>query len=135
MEFALWRTKHLKMHSKDYCTEYLKHGQPSKPVEEFEDRLKLYGPKALLMYSATTPGHITRLRAFEDMKDLLQKYLSRESVSNSKIVFGIEGSLKLPPMKHEPEVSDIIMDLNEKPETHQDERSITKLEANGSRIT
>jgi protein-ribulosamine 3-kinase len=62
MEFALWRTKHHQMHSKDYCIEYFKHGQPSEPVEEFEDRLKLYGLKALLMYSATTPGHITRSR-------------------------------------------------------------------------
>ena len=62
MEFALWRTKHHQMHSVDYCTEYFMHRKPSKPVEEFEDRLKFYGLKALLMYSATTPGHITRSR-------------------------------------------------------------------------
>lgn len=63
MEFALWRTKHYQMHSKDYCTEYSNiDGQPSEPIGEFEDRLKLYGLKALLMYSATTPRHITRSR-------------------------------------------------------------------------
>ena len=62
MELALWRSKHHQMHLKDYCKEYFKYGLCSEPIEEFEDRLKLYGLKALLMYSATTPGHITRSR-------------------------------------------------------------------------
>ena len=56
MEFALWRTKHHKMHLYDYCREYFKYKRPSEPVEDFDDRLRLYALKALLMYSATRPN-------------------------------------------------------------------------------
>jgi protein-ribulosamine 3-kinase len=62
MELALWRTKHHMMHTVDYCAEYHKLRKPSEPREELEDRLKLYGLKALLMYSASTYGHPTRTR-------------------------------------------------------------------------
>ena len=62
MEFVLWRTKHHRMHEKDYCGAYFAHHPPSEPAEEFEDRVLLYTLKPCLIYSSMNPGHITRKR-------------------------------------------------------------------------
>lgn len=91
MELAYWRTEHHKMNELDYCAEYSRHMPPSEPVLEQEDRLKLYGLKACLMYAATERDGQTRLkyiftpsslfprmtslrRALSDMNYLLRKY-------------------------------------------------------------
>lgn len=62
MELAYWRTKHHRMHQKDYCAAYFKHHPPCEPVEEFEDRVLLYTLKPCLIYSSMQPGHVTRQR-------------------------------------------------------------------------
>lgn len=82
MEFALWRTQHHRMHEKDYCGAYFKHRPPSEPEEEFEDRVLLYTLKPCLIYSSMNPGHVTRQRALETMKYLLQKYRPQEGSDN-----------------------------------------------------
>ncbi|KAK0711870.1 Fructosamine/Ketosamine-3-kinase, partial [Lasiosphaeris hirsuta] len=62
MELAYWRTKHHKMSSRDYCTEYFKHHGPSDPASEVDDRIRLYGVKACLMYGINEQGSKTKDR-------------------------------------------------------------------------
>jgi fructosamine-3-kinase len=62
MELAYWRTKHHRMHQRDYVGAYFKHRPPSQPAEEFEDRILLYTLKPCLVYSSMNPGHVTRQR-------------------------------------------------------------------------
>ena len=56
MELGIWRTDHHKINSKAYRTEYLRNYEASEPVEEWDDRNRLYSVKTQLMYSAHVPG-------------------------------------------------------------------------------
>ncbi|KFY75913.1 hypothetical protein V499_04189 [Pseudogymnoascus sp. VKM F-103] len=56
MEIGIWRVNHHKMKAKIYRQEYAKQFKRSDPVDEWDDRLKLYGVKTKLMYSAGVPG-------------------------------------------------------------------------------
>jgi protein-ribulosamine 3-kinase len=61
MELGMWRVEHHRMKIKAYRKEYVKHFKRSEPVEEWDDRLCLYGVKTKLMYSAAVPnGHAIR---------------------------------------------------------------------------
>ncbi len=61
MEIGMWTVAHHRMKAKVYRKEYFKHFKRSEPVEECEDRLRLYAVKTKLMYSATVPsGHAIR---------------------------------------------------------------------------
>jgi protein-ribulosamine 3-kinase len=62
VELTYWKTKHHNMNSLDYYTEYFKHIRPSEPVSEHEDRTKLYGIKACLMYAANERHHASRVK-------------------------------------------------------------------------
>ncbi|KAK3935390.1 Fructosamine kinase-domain-containing protein [Diplogelasinospora grovesii] len=79
VELTYWRTKHHKMSSLDYCAEYFKRIRPSEPASEVEDRIKLYGVKACLMYAANEGKYATRARALHDMNYLLRKYAPEHS--------------------------------------------------------
>ena len=61
MESAFWRCKtsqHLQ--AKVYITNYQKKFKPAEPVEEWEDRSRLYSLKYHLNYSAGHPGNVAR---------------------------------------------------------------------------
>ncbi|KAF2122812.1 Fructosamine kinase-domain-containing protein [Lophiotrema nucula] len=75
MELAYWTKKHHNMHRREYCKEYFRYFPPSDPVEEVEDRLRLYSLKPYLMYSAHARGHFTRDRALETMQYLITEYV------------------------------------------------------------
>lgn len=78
MEIGIWRVNHHKMKAKIYRQEYAKQFKKSDPVEEWDDRLKLYGVKTKLMYSAGVPGGTNiRQQLVEDLQDLIEKYGSK----------------------------------------------------------
>ncbi|KAI4215189.1 MAG: hypothetical protein LQ351_002504 [Letrouitia transgressa] len=77
MELGIWRTDHHRMKSKAYKIEYLRNFEASEPVDEWDDRNRLYSIKTQLMYSAHVPGSRVRNAAFENLKYLIQKYGSR----------------------------------------------------------
>ena len=52
MELAIWRTEHHEMKSKVYRREYFRLMPPSEPLEEWDDRNRLYCVKTKLMYSS-----------------------------------------------------------------------------------
>lgn len=56
MEIGIWRTEHHRMKSKAYKIEYLRNFGASEPVDEWDDRNRLYSIKTQLMYSAHVPG-------------------------------------------------------------------------------
>jgi hypothetical protein len=92
MELGIWRTEHHRMKAKAYRKEYLRNFPPSDPVDEWDDRNRLYCTKTKLMYSAHVPGSQSEasklfpftsnsyiailifLRALDDFKFLLEKY-------------------------------------------------------------
>ncbi|KAK4442046.1 Fructosamine kinase-domain-containing protein [Podospora aff. communis PSN243] len=82
MEFAYWKTQHHAMHENDYCSADSRHRPPSEPVNEFEDRIILYTLKPCLLFSSMHPGHITRQRALDNKKHLLQKYRPQDSLGS-----------------------------------------------------
>lgn len=56
MELGIWRTDHHRMKSKAYRIEYLRNFEASEPVDQWDDRNRLYSVKTQLMYSAHVPG-------------------------------------------------------------------------------
>lgn len=56
MEIGTWRVNHQEMKAKAYRQEYVRHFEKSEPVEEWDDRLKLYGVKKKLICSARVAG-------------------------------------------------------------------------------
>lgn len=60
MELGIWRTEHHRMKAKAYRKEYLRNFPPSEPVDEWDDRNRLYCTKTKLMYSAHVPGSQVR---------------------------------------------------------------------------
>ncbi|KFY14823.1 hypothetical protein V492_02389 [Pseudogymnoascus sp. VKM F-4246] len=80
MEIGIWRVDHHKMKDETYRNEYAKQFEKSEPAEEWDDRLKLYGVKTKLMYSAGVPGGTNiRRQALEDLQDLIEKYGGEQS--------------------------------------------------------
>ena len=61
MELGIWRTEHHRMKSKAYKVEYLRNFEASEPVDEWDDRNRLYSVKTQLMYSAHVPGTKVRI--------------------------------------------------------------------------
>jgi fructosamine-3-kinase len=76
-ELGIWRCEHHEMHGEEYRREYLRHFPPSEPVDEFDDRNRLYSVETLLINSAHFLGSVTRSRALEELKWLLNKYSNR----------------------------------------------------------
>ncbi|MCJ1477256.1 hypothetical protein MMC13_005927 [Lambiella insularis] len=79
MEIGMWRTEHHRMKAKAYKREYLRNMEPSEPIDEWDDRNRLYSDKTKLMYSAHVPGTQVRNQAFEDFNYLVEKYASKSS--------------------------------------------------------
>ncbi|KAI0602217.1 Fructosamine/Ketosamine-3-kinase [Biscogniauxia sp. FL1348] len=74
-EVGIWRCAHHKMNDKKYRSEYFKNFEPSEPVEEFDDRNRLYSVETLIINSAHFPGAKTRQLAVSELKYLVGKYL------------------------------------------------------------
>ena len=60
MELGMWRGEQVRFRSKAYMRQYLRNVGASEPVEEFEDRNRLYGVKYLLNHSCHHVGSFTR---------------------------------------------------------------------------
>lgn len=56
----MWRVEHHRMKAKIFKKEYLRNMAIDDPVEEFDDRNRLYSVKTKLMYSAHVPGTSVR---------------------------------------------------------------------------
>jgi protein-ribulosamine 3-kinase len=73
-EVGIWRCEHHQMHDEAYRNEYFKNLGPSEPVEEFDDRNRLYSVETLFMNSAHFPGSETRRRALNELTWLINRY-------------------------------------------------------------
>lgn len=74
MAIGMWRVDHHNMKAKEYRNEYFKNYPPDDPVEEYDDRNRLYAVKERIMYSAHVPGTKARAQALEDLRYLIDKY-------------------------------------------------------------
>ena len=83
MEIGMWRVDHHKMKAKAYKREYLRHIEISDPVDEFDDRNRLYSVKTKLMYSAHVPGSNVRQQAYNDLEFLVKKFPSSPTLDQS----------------------------------------------------
>jgi len=78
MGVAMWRVDHHQMKAREYRNEYFKNFEPDEPMEEYDDRSRLYSLKEMLMYSAHVPGTKARAQALGDMEFLIKKYVTNE---------------------------------------------------------
>ncbi|KAI1208241.1 Fructosamine/Ketosamine-3-kinase [Annulohypoxylon truncatum] len=74
-EIGIWRCKHHQMRAEEYQKEYFKNHERSEPVEEFDDRNRLYSVETLIINSAHFPGADTRGLAVEELKYLIEKHI------------------------------------------------------------
>ncbi|KAJ5646091.1 hypothetical protein N7490_002463 [Penicillium lividum] len=75
-EVGIWRCEHHNMKGEEYRNEYFRNYMPSEPIEEFDDRNRLYSVETLLINSAHFPGSQTRQRAVDELHYLINKFLS-----------------------------------------------------------
>ncbi|KAI0156850.1 Fructosamine kinase-domain-containing protein [Xylariaceae sp. FL1272] len=78
-EVAIWRVAHHQMTDEKYRKEYFKNYPPSEPVDEADDRSRLYAVETLLINSLSFPGAKTRQVAYEELTFLISKYLPASS--------------------------------------------------------
>ncbi|KAL8982902.1 MAG: hypothetical protein Q9205_002701 [Flavoplaca limonia] len=75
MEFGTWRcTWAFYFNSPIYMRLYQRHVEPSEPVDEWDDRNRLYSIHPYLNDSAGHPGSLSRQIAYNDMLFLCEKY-------------------------------------------------------------
>jgi fructosamine-3-kinase len=74
MAIGMWRVDHHHMKAKEYRNEYFSSFEPDEPVEDYDDRNRLYCVKERLMYSAHVPGTKARAQALEDLGYLVEKF-------------------------------------------------------------
>ncbi|KAI0143681.1 Fructosamine kinase-domain-containing protein [Xylariaceae sp. FL1272] len=75
MELGHWRCEFSSVFRDNvYTKEYLKNYPPADPIEEFDDRNRLYSLKGRLNYSAGHPKSPLRISAYNDMCYLCEKY-------------------------------------------------------------
>ncbi|OQV02733.1 hypothetical protein CLAIMM_07878 [Cladophialophora immunda] len=75
MEFGTWRCSWaFHFNSPTYMRLYQQHIPPSEPVEEWDDRNRLYSIHPYLTDSAGHPGSISRQIAYNEMLYLCEKY-------------------------------------------------------------
>ncbi|RYP57057.1 hypothetical protein DL769_009727 [Monosporascus sp. CRB-8-3] len=74
-EVGIWRCEHHEMKEPEYRNEYFKNFEPSEPIEEFDDRNRLYSIETLLINSAHYPGAKTRQLAADELRYLINKYV------------------------------------------------------------
>ncbi|KAK8124852.1 uncharacterized protein PG998_000611 [Apiospora kogelbergensis] len=78
MAIGMWRVDHHHMKAKEYRNHYFQNYEPDEPVEECDDRNRLYAIKERIMYSAHVPGSKAREQALEDMLYLIEQYVEEE---------------------------------------------------------
>lgn len=61
MELGIWQAERHRLREKVYRKEYRRWMPPSEPVDEWNDRIRLYSVKTNLMFSACVPGQQCRL--------------------------------------------------------------------------
>ncbi|KAK7949730.1 hypothetical protein PG988_016369, partial [Apiospora saccharicola] len=81
MAMGMWRVDHHNMASEEYRSQYFMNYGPDEPVEECDDRNRLYAVKERIMYSAHVPGTRARAQALEDMLYLIEQYAMEEPSS------------------------------------------------------
>ncbi|KAI1266565.1 Fructosamine kinase-domain-containing protein [Xylariaceae sp. FL1019] len=75
MELGHWRCEFSSVFRDDvYTKSYLKNYPPAHPIEDFDDRNRLYSLKGRLNYSAGHPNSPMRKSAYNDMCYLCEKY-------------------------------------------------------------
>lgn len=74
MALGMWRVDHHEMYGEEYRNEYFKLFKPDVPVEDYDDRNRLYATKERVMYSAHIPGSKARSQALDDMRYLIDKF-------------------------------------------------------------
>ena len=62
MELGTLSVDHHRLRAKAYKREYLRHFEASEPVNEWDDRIRLYSLKELFINSALFPGSQVRDR-------------------------------------------------------------------------
>jgi len=81
MEFGTWRASWAcHFNSPIYMRLYQRHIEPSEPVDEWDDRNRLYSVHIYLNDSAGHPGSISRATAYNDMLYLCEKYAPLEGL-------------------------------------------------------
>lgn len=75
MEMGIWRTDHHNLTDQAYREEYFKRFKPDEPVEDYDDRNRLYSVAARLSYSAHVPGSEARVQALENLQYLIEKFV------------------------------------------------------------
>ncbi|CAG8265115.1 unnamed protein product [Penicillium nalgiovense] len=78
MAIGMWRVNHHLMNAPRYRNSYFKLFKPDEPVDEYDDRNRLYCLKEKIMYSAHVPGTKARGEALDDMLYLIDKYVGDE---------------------------------------------------------
>ncbi|KAL8704321.1 MAG: hypothetical protein Q9201_002507 [Fulgogasparrea decipioides] len=75
MEMGHWRCEFSSVfRSKVYIRHYLRNYPAAEPVDEFDDRNRLYSIKGAINYAAGHPGSILRKTAYNNMCYLCEKY-------------------------------------------------------------
>lgn len=75
MELGHWRCEFSSVfRSKLYTRHYLRNYPAAEPVDEFDDRNRLYSIKGAINYAAGHPGSILRKTAYNNMCYLCEKY-------------------------------------------------------------
>ncbi|KAI1323762.1 Fructosamine/Ketosamine-3-kinase [Xylariaceae sp. FL0255] len=95
-EIAIWRVAHHKMTDDKYRNEYFKHFPLSEPIEEADDRSRLYAVETLLINSLSFPGAETRKLAYEELRALIEKYIPGSSRLHLGESEAAESELQLP---------------------------------------
>lgn len=101
-EFGTWRCPWAHhFHAPIYIRLYQRHFEPSEPVEEWDDRNRLYSIRALLNQSAGHAGSVARQIAYNDMLYLCQEYapldtLEKYDPEKDISVTGIRPKVSLP---------------------------------------
>ncbi|KAK4665647.1 hypothetical protein QC763_0064640 [Podospora pseudopauciseta] len=75
MELGHWRCEFSAVfRDKSYTEHYQQNYPPPEPVEEFDDRNRLYSLKGAIVYSAGHPQSSMRKTAYNNMLYLIEKY-------------------------------------------------------------
>ncbi|KAI4141050.1 MAG: hypothetical protein L6R39_005528 [Caloplaca ligustica] len=74
MEIGMWRCQRHAIHDARFTNAYLEQVPKDEPVDEWDDRNRLYCIKMNLVHSAHHKGAVERKTAFEDMCYLVDKY-------------------------------------------------------------
>ncbi|KAI1087198.1 Fructosamine kinase-domain-containing protein [Rostrohypoxylon terebratum] len=81
MELGHWRCEFSSVfRSAAYKKHYLRYYPATEPIEEFDDRNRLYSLKGAINYSAGHPGTILRKTAYNNMCYLCEKYAPTDGI-------------------------------------------------------